>query len=161
MSQPKAIFRKFSTDVQSIELPTKFTFPFYYEPHPLTVIAVEELQQELSTHPLIAPLFDTAHADCLPTGKMFGVLIVKNAEGELGYLAAFSGKLGSHTDLEGYVPLICDLWNEEGFFAKEGEEVNAINTINARIELLESDPTYTSAKTLLKQQIAEEKQARE
>lgn len=159
MSQPKAIFRKFSTDVQSIELPTKFTFPFYYEPHPLTVIAVEELQQELSSHPLIAPLFDTAHADCLPTGKMFGVLIVKNTEGELGYLAAFSGKLGSHTDLEGYVPLICDLWNEDGFFAKEGEEVNAINTINARIEFLESNPTYISAKTLLKQQIAEEKQA--
>ncbi|WP_408582563.1 pseudouridine synthase [Myroides odoratimimus] len=159
MSQPKAIFRKFTSDVQSIALPTKFTFPFYYEPHPLTVLAAEELQHELSTHPLIAPLFDTEDENCLPTGKMFGVLVVKNEKGELGYLAGFSGKLGSHTDLEGYVPLIFDLWNENGFFAREDVEVKAINAINAKIEKLEADTVYSNAKALLKQQIAEEKTA--
>ncbi|EPH11331.1 tRNA pseudouridine32 synthase/23S rRNA pseudouridine746 synthase [Myroides odoratimimus CCUG 12700] len=159
MSQPKAIFRKFTSDVQSITLPTKFTFPFYYEPHPLTVLAAEELQRELSTHPLIAPLFDTENENCLPTGKMFGVLVVKNEKGELGYLAGFSGKLGSHTDLEGYVPLIFDLWNENGFFAREDVEVKAINAINAKIEKLEADTVYSNAKALLKQQIAEEKTA--
>ena len=159
MSQPKAIFRKFTSDVQSIALPTKFTFPFYYEPHPLTVLAAEELQRELSTHPLIAPLFDTEDENCLPTGKMFGVLVVKNEKGELGYLAGFSGKLGSHTDLEGYVPLIFDLWNENGFFAREDVEVKAINAINAKIEKLEADTVYSNAKALLKQQIAEEKTA--
>ncbi|MEK6507946.1 RluA family pseudouridine synthase [Myroides sp. C4067] len=159
MSQPKAIFRKFTSDVQSIALPTKFTFPFYYEPHPLTVLAAEELQRELSTHPLIAPLFDTGDENCLPTGKMFGVLVVKNEKGELGYLAGFSGKLGSHTDLEGYVPLIFDLWNEDGFFAREDVEVKAINAINAKIEKLEADTVYSNAKALLKQQIAEEKTA--
>lgn len=159
MSQPKAIFRKFTSDVQSITLPTKFTFPFYYEPHPLTVLAAEELQRELSTHPLIAPLFDTEDETCLPTGKMFGVLVVKNEKGELGYLAGFSGKLGSHTDLEGYVPLIFDLWNENGFFAREDVEVKAINAINAKIEKLEADTVYNNAKALLKQQIAEEKTA--
>lgn len=159
MSQPKAIFRKFTSDVQSIALPTKFTFPFYYEPHPLTVLAAEELQHELSIHPLIAPLFDTEDENCLPTGKMFGVLVVKNEKGELGYLAGFSGKLGSHTDLEGYVPLIFDLWNEDGFFAREDVEVKAINAINAKIEKLEADTVYSNAKALLKQQIAEEKTA--
>ncbi|MDM1519665.1 RluA family pseudouridine synthase [Myroides odoratimimus] len=159
MSQPKAIFRKFTSDVQSITLPTKFTFPFYYEPHPLTVLAAEELQRELSTHPLIAPLFDTENENCLPTGKMFGVLVVKNEKGELGYLAGFSGKLGSHTDLEGYVPLIFDLWNEDGFFAREDVEVKAINAINAKIEKLEADTVYSNAKALLKQQIADEKTA--
>ncbi|EHO13022.1 RluA family pseudouridine synthase [Myroides odoratimimus] len=159
MSQPKAIFRKFTSDVQSIALPTKFTFPFYYEPHPLTILAAEELQRELSTHPLIAPLFDTEDENCLPTGKMFGVLVVKNEKGELGYLAGFSGKLGSHTDLEGYVPLIFDLWNENGFFAREDVEVKAINAINAKIEKLEADTVYSNAKALLKQQIAEEKTA--
>ena len=153
MSQPKAIFRRFTSDVQSIALPTKFTFPFYYEPHPLTVLAAQELQHELRTHALIAPLFDANSPDCLPTGKMFGVLIVKNKEGEIGYLAGFSGKLGSYTDLEGFVPLIFDLWNEDGFFVKEGVEVKAINAINAKIELLESDSVYSQAKTLLKQQI--------
>ncbi|MDM1528541.1 RluA family pseudouridine synthase [Myroides odoratimimus] len=159
MSQPKAIFRKFTSDVQSIALPTKFTFPFYYEPHPLTVLAAEELQRELNTHPLIAPLFDTKDENCLPTGKMFGVLVVKNEKGELGYLAGFSGKLGSHTDLEGYVPLIFDLWNENGFFAREDVEVKAINAINAKIEKLEADTVYSNAKALLKQQIAKEKTA--
>jgi tRNA pseudouridine32 synthase/23S rRNA pseudouridine746 synthase len=159
MSQPKAIFRRFTSDVQSIALPTKFTFPFYYEPHPLTVLAAEEIQQELSTHSLIAPLFDTNGPDCLPTGKMFGILIVKNKEGEIGYLAGFSGKLGSHTDLDGFVPLIFDLWNEDGFFVKEGIEVKAINAINAKIEQLESDSIYIEAKAHLKQQIADEKTA--
>ncbi|OJR85518.1 RNA pseudouridine synthase, partial [Escherichia coli] len=130
-----------------------------YEPHPLTILAAEELQRELSTHPLIAPLFDTEDENCLPTGKMFGVLVVKNEKGELGYLAGFSGKLGSHTDLEGYVPLIFDLWNENGFFAREDVEVKAINAINAKIEKLEADTVYSNAKALLKQQIAEEKTA--
>lgn len=159
MSQPKAIFRTFTSDVLSIELPTKFTFPFYYEPHPLTILAAEELQHELSSHPLIAPLFDQDSPECLPTGKMFGVLVVKNEEGQLGYLAGFSGKLGSYTDLEGYVPLIFDLWNEEGFFAKEEVEVKAINAINAKIEKLESDHVYINAKALLKKQLADEKTA--
>ena len=33
-------------------------------------------------------------------GKMFGVLVVKNKQGDLGYLAAFSGKLAEENYLK-------------------------------------------------------------
>ena len=32
-----------------IELPDKFTFPFYYSPHPIALEAVELLQERLKT----------------------------------------------------------------------------------------------------------------
>ena len=71
----------FHSDISSIPLPARFTYPFCYTPHPLCVRAAEEVQQYLAQH----PEWDE--------GKMFGVLVVQTAEGELGYLAAFSGIL--------------------------------------------------------------------
>ena len=32
-------FRKFSSSVELLDRPKKFTFPFYYAPHPLAIIA--------------------------------------------------------------------------------------------------------------------------
>ena len=71
------VLRSFKTDIHSIELPNKFTYPFFYEPHPLCILASEEVQQQLSQDKRINPLFDPQSKDCLPHGKMFGVLIVK------------------------------------------------------------------------------------
>lgn len=45
--------------------PERFTYPFCYEPHPLAVLAAEEVKRELST----------MH---LTEGKMFGVLVVED-----------------------------------------------------------------------------------
>src|SRR5690606_17526647 len=87
--------RYFSQEkIQGIPLPEKFTFPFYYEPHPLTHIAAEELQDYLEKE------FNSSHnfgldnsKEGLIIGKMFGVLVVQDEVGKLGYLSAFSGKL--------------------------------------------------------------------
>lgn len=156
MSIPDVAFRRFQSDIQSINKPEKFTFPFYYEPHPLSIIACEELQRELESHEVFLPLFDASHPLCLPAGKMFGVLIVENQAGELGYLRAFSGKLGSYTHLEGFVPPVFDLWNKDSFFTKEEAVLNAIN---AKIEKLQKDGVYQNAKDVLQQQLTAEKQA--
>lgn len=156
MPTSNPIFRDFQSDISKIELPTKFTYPFYYEPHPISIIAAEELQKELNNNPIIQPFFDNTNAQCLPAGKMFGVLIVKDKENKIGYLAAFSGKLGQHTHLEGFVPPVFDLWNKDGFFVKE-EAV--LNTINKKIEELEQYGIYKHAKALLIKQIEEEKTA--
>ena len=32
-----------------IPKPERFTYPFYYEPHPLCLLAAKEVQQELQT----------------------------------------------------------------------------------------------------------------
>ena len=43
----KTIFQPFKTNISGIALPEKFTFPFYYEPHELSIIAANELQSYL------------------------------------------------------------------------------------------------------------------
>lgn len=155
MSIPDIAFRRFQSDIQSINKPQKFTFPFYYEPHPLSIIACKELQRELETNEVLLPLFDPSHPLGLPAGKMFGVLIVENQAGELGYLRAFSGKLGPYTHLDGFVPPVFDLWNKDSFFTKEEA---FLNRINAQIEKLQKDSIYQNAKTLLQEQLGAEKQ---
>ena len=40
-------FQHFKEDFSGISIPEKFTFPFYYEPHALTKIAVNEVQEYL------------------------------------------------------------------------------------------------------------------
>jgi tRNA pseudouridine32 synthase/23S rRNA pseudouridine746 synthase len=44
-----SFFHSFKTAISGISLPERFTFPFFYEPHPLAIIAAEELQNYLET----------------------------------------------------------------------------------------------------------------
>ena len=75
----------FQQSIAHIPLPEKFTYPFYYTPHPLCVLAAEEVKAYLSAQ--------AEWAEELSHGKMFGVLLVQDAQGRVGYLAAFSGNL--------------------------------------------------------------------
>ena len=94
MSKTTTCFIPFPISVKKEELPDLFTFPFYYEPHSLSVIASEHLQEYLSTQTEWEHNFGlNAHQKGLIIGKMFGVLVVEDHTGEIGYLAAFSGKL--------------------------------------------------------------------
>ena len=43
----KTFFQEFKTNISSISLPEKFTFPFYYEPHELSILAAKDLQNYL------------------------------------------------------------------------------------------------------------------
>lgn len=133
------VLRSFKTDIHSIELPNKFTYPFFYEPHPLCILASEEVQQQLSQDKRINPLFDPQSKDCLPHGKMFGVLIVKKKDNTLGYLAGYSGKLGYLENLEDFVPPVFNIWDKDGFF--KAEEL-ILNQINKEIEDLEASPIF-------------------
>ena len=149
MPNSQNIFRTFKKDITAIELPQFFTYPFYYEPHHLTKIAAEELQEELCNNEYIKPLFDPKSKSCLPVGKMFGVLIVETPNQEIGYLAAFSGKLGNHTHLAGFVPPIFDLWHEDSFFVKREIYLNAINT---DIKTKEENEDFINLKLRLEQE---------
>lgn len=132
----------FHTDISGIPLPVRFTYPFCYTPHPLCVRAAEEVQQYLAQHPE------------WNEGKMFGVLVVQTAEGELGYLAAFSGILAGQNKLPFFVPPVYDLLQPDGFFKREETEISALN---ARITRLEKDPDYLQQKEALLQAEAEAK----
>ena len=132
-----AHFIAFQQDISGITLPEKFTFPFYYEPHDLSKIAAKALQDYLETQTDFEHNFgldDTQNG--LAIGKMFGVLVVQNTEGRLGYLWAFSGKLAERNQHPFFVPTVFDMLEEKSFFKQE--EV-ILNNYNKKIELLEND----------------------
>ncbi|MBJ6368761.1 RluA family pseudouridine synthase [Snuella sedimenti] len=117
-------------------LPEAFTFPFYYEPHPLSIEAAETLQAYLESQTDFKHNFGLdATMGGSPVGKMFGVMVVKDIKGDLGFLAAFSGKLTDSNDINGFVPAIYNTLNEVGFY-KKGEA--KLNEMNATIEAFEN-----------------------
>ena len=119
MSTP-SFFHPFKTSLSGIELPEKFTFPFYYEPHSLSKIAAQELQEYLATQTDFEHNFGLEKdQDGLIIGKMFGVLVVQNPNNELGYLWAYSGKLADSNQHSVFVPTVFDMLQEDSFFKKE------------------------------------------
>ena len=121
-------------DGNLIPLPSNFTFPFYYTPHPIALKAVGQLQERLKSGDFKHDFGIGKSERNGAIGKMFGVLVVQNESGELGYLAAFSGKLGNSNHHEGFVPPVYDLLDPTGFFRKEEIEVNELTLELHRLE---------------------------
>lgn len=143
--------------LQAHPLPERFTFPFYYEPHPLTQYAASDLQNYLANHLPVHHNFGLdEHQEGMVIGKMFGVLLVRDPNGRIGYLSAFSGKLANSNQHERFVPPVFDMLTEDSFFLKGIVE---LNQINAEVEKLENDTYYQSLvhqKEELQSQVAAE-----
>ena len=132
----------FKKPVSYLALPEKFTYPFHYTPHPLCVLAAEEVKEYIASR--------KEWQEELASGKMFGVLIVQtdngitnNEENQIGYLAAFSGNLDGKNLHPYFVPPVYDLLQPEGFFKIEEEQISAINI---RIRELENSGSYLDSK---------------
>ncbi|WP_455972367.1 RluA family pseudouridine synthase [Bacteroides congonensis] len=144
----------FKKPVSHIALPEKFTYPFLYTPHPLCVLAAEEVKEYIASR--------KEWQDELTLGKMFGVLIImqetegatkkdtdKDTEkgteegGRIGYLAAFSGNLAGKNLHTYFVPPVYDLLQPQGFFKIEEEQISAINI---RINELENSASCLESK---------------
>lgn len=135
-----AHFIAFQQDISGIALPEKFTFPFYYEPHELSKIAAKALQDYLETQTDFEHNFGLSDTqDGLAIGKMFGVLVVQNTDGQLGYLWAFSGKLAERNHHPFFVPTVFDMLEENSFFLIGIKELTAINL---EVDELESNPEF-------------------
>lgn len=93
-------------------LPERFTNPFCYEPHPLCLMAAEEVRQELSRMQLTE-------------GKMFGVLVVTQPDGSLAFLAAYSGLLEGKNDWPYFVPPVYDAQQPDGYFKIHEREISS------------------------------------
>ena len=135
---------RFNSDVSGIKTPKKFTFPFHYVPHELCKIAASEVMD----YALAQELWH----DELMTGKMLGVLAVKDHEGRLGYLSAYSGNLAHSGNNPYFVPHVYNLLEPEGLF-RTGEA--QITKLNHRIEQLENSHERKQLKSLLDQAINE------
>ena len=132
----------FKKPVSHLALPEKFTYPFHYTPHPLCVLAAEEVKEYIASR--------KEWQEELASGKMFGVLIVQtdngltnNGENQIGYLTAFSGNLAGKNLHPYFVPPVYDLLQPEGFFKIEEKQISAINI---RIRELENSSSYLGSK---------------
>ncbi|WP_333002314.1 RluA family pseudouridine synthase [Vibrio coralliilyticus] len=154
MHQPENLFTPFNTPIDGYSLPDKFTFPFFYQPHPLCELAAQELQQHLVEQT------DWQHnfgidGNQSGTGKMFGVLLVESPQGEVGYLSAFSGKIADQNLLPGFVPPVFDMLAEESFFRAETAEIMAANQ---KFNQLKSNPRIAELTSKLNQLTSEYQQ---
>lgn len=132
------LLHRFKQDISDVELPQRFNNPFYYSPHRLCMIAADEVRANMLSGEAVA-----AEA---AKGKMFGVLVVRDKEGDVGYLAAFSGLFMGSNNVEGFVPPVFDLQNPDGYFKREEAEISAINS---KIKELEASAEYIAAKSAL------------
>ena len=146
----EVILHPLYTDIQK---PERFTYPFCYEPHPLAVLAAEQVQRELASMQLTE-------------GKMFGVLVVTPSDspcrgrtfsadslcggrtfsadslcrgrmdppptgGARGgppiyFLAAYSGLLEGRNDWPYFVPPVFDAQQPDGYFKTKEREISEL-----------------------------------
>jgi len=148
-----ACFIRFRESVSDGEIPALFNNPFSYQPHTLCLRAVQELGARLNE---LEEIHDFGCVDIKGRnvcGKMFGVLVVQIPDtGEVGFLAAFSGKLANSNHHPGFVPPVFDILDEEGFFRK-GEAL--LNEINRKTEKLENSEELRELQKKLLDEISE------
>lgn len=143
-------FIPFEESMDNYTLPEKFTFPFYYEPHPLSLLAANKLQDYLEHQTdWEHNFYPKEGVEEAAIGKMFGVLVVETKDKRLGYLAAFSGKLANENHHSKFVPPVFDMLKEDSFFVTG---VKVINKINQSIKALEEHPDYLAYKEYLKEE---------
>ncbi len=142
----------FNADISEIQLPEKFTFPFYYEPHQLATIASKELQEYLTVQTDFKHNFGLKNKDSKNAiGKMFGVLVVKNQENQLAYLVAFSGKLEDSSLPDKFVPPVFNMRTQGSFYVKGEKE---LEHINAKLNELQNNSEYINIKKRFQDQTA-------
>jgi tRNA pseudouridine32 synthase / 23S rRNA pseudouridine746 synthase len=141
LTQP--FFISFGNAAAGYPLPEKFTYPFQYKPHALALLASEKLQKHLELQEDWEHNFGLAVGqEGAIIGKMFGVLVVRTAQGDLGFLAAFSGKLAGGYHHPAFVPPIFDALTE-GSFLNTG--MRELTRINQEISELQAQKTTESA----------------
>ncbi|TYK65220.1 RluA family pseudouridine synthase [Colwellia echini] len=142
----------FINDVSHLTLPNKFTYPFYYQTHPLAVIASEELQHKLAVfHPIDSSISKANNTK--QQGRMYGVLIVKNIDGKVGYLSAISGNANEAPEQQNdegkginFVPTIYQAYSVSEY--EQTMQID-INSINSQITQLSTAPELTQLTQLL------------
>ena len=137
-------FTPFESDFDDSALSSKFTSPFDYEPHPLCLEAIAQLQEYLKSQEDWHHNFGLEeNQEGKVIGKMFGVLVVKTILGEVGFLSAFSGKLAESNLHDGFVPPVYDALEEGSFLNVGMQELTEMN-----VELQSLEPSGEAAKSL-------------
>lgn len=97
------------TYIAADQLPERMPSPFAAEPHPLARRAAEQLRGELARGLARELGLDE-------DGKMFGVLVVADRAGRIGFLRGFSGMVRGRWELDGFVPPTFDVDARDAFW---------------------------------------------
>jgi len=151
-------FTPFPHPVPASQIPDCLNDPFSSEPHPLCFLAAKQLQTYLSNQTEWEHNFGLIEGqEGTIIGKMFGVLVVRTEQNEIGYLAGYSGKLAGGYHQSAFVPPVFDGLTEGSFLnlgmtelsrigqkIKELEETNSIEN-QSEIALLKKTRKENSA----------------
>lgn len=104
----------FSSQPVRTQIPSLLRDPFANDPHPLAIRASKDLQRRLESR-------------ASGGGKMFGVLVVADPSGRLGYLSGFSGMLNKQWSVSGFVPPVFDREQQSSFLPVGEARVNELS----------------------------------
>ena len=147
-SSTDAFFVKFNMKTDGFVAPEKFCYPFYYQPHPLSILASEQLMDFLANKAENSGWeFGLSPNEINPRGKMFGVLIVENSNAELGFLAAYSGNISIPDKGFPFVPPVFNFWQEDGFYLNG---LKSFEVLTAEIHRLHNSESFIQLKEELR-----------
>lgn len=114
--------------VSSVAPPQPMPNPMNNTPHPLAIQAATLLQHELThTYAALRDFFAPG------AGKMFGVLVVRDAQENLGFISAFSGMMNGKWNIDGFVPPVFDLQAQQSFLPTGQQALQAMDTALQRL----------------------------
>jgi len=129
-------FLEFKNPIEHIVIPTQLNDPFDTKVSEIGKMAVAELQNYL-----VAQQSNWKHnfgfspnKSNTIKAKMFGVLVVKSTNGNLGYLAGYSGKLSAPIPHSIFVPSLFDITVNDSAFSKG---MSSLTLINDKIKSLQ------------------------
>ncbi|HHJ81298.1 MAG TPA: RluA family pseudouridine synthase [Candidatus Tenderia electrophaga] len=141
----------FAITPQENELPTIFPSPFSATPHAIARRAAVQLQSQLTSQTAWQHDFDSVDG-----GKMFAVLVVKDGNDRLGFIAAFSGMLAGQWQLPGFAPPVFDQAERQAFLpAGEAELARYASQIESLYNSPERHNLLSQLKRLKQQQDAD------
>ncbi len=133
----------------------KLNNPFEYRPSEVIL----EAQHLLMSHIQTLENEDDEVRRELDLGKMFGVMVVRNKLGEMGYLAAFSGCMAGRVEYDVFLPPIFGRGEQNEEFEAEdrriGEMGCKIEALESSAEYCESQELYEKLQVVVFQKIAE------
>jgi len=140
MEASTQFFTAFEKEPIAQLIPKSLSLMLDQTPHPLCELAAADLQHYLLTQQDFKHNFGlSANDQSAIVGKMFGVLVVQTKDGQIGYLAAFSGKLAGRNQHHKFVPPVFDLLEENSFLHAGMQELTVMTDNIKALEQLKPE----------------------
>ena len=146
MTEINKCFTAFKPEIEPSIIPVQLNDPFGENVPEICKIAALDLQQFLTQNQgkWLHNFGHHSQSEDYKKGKMFGVLVVKTKDNQLGYLATFSGKLADEAHHPKFVPSLFDIKTDDYFITKGMLDLTAMGE---RIKATTNSTEITQLKT--------------